>query len=88
MNPSPAAAAVDALWALDGAGSQPAGRGDDEPGMRPGCRAAVAEASRRPARRSLVQWRKMRSRAPQPHPSDVESVPLRGLVEEFAPERL
>ena len=32
MVPSPAAAAVDALWALHGAGSQPAGRGDAEPG--------------------------------------------------------
>ena len=53
-----------------------------------GCRAAVAEASSRPAWRSLVQWRKLRSRAPQPHPSVVESVPLRELVCSFAPERL
>ena len=36
MDPSPAAAAGDALWALDGAGSQPAGRGDAEPGRRRG----------------------------------------------------
>ena len=53
-----------------------------------GGRAAVTEASRRPARRSLVQWRTMRSRAPQPHPSVVESAPLRELVGSFAPERL
>ena len=32
MVPSPSAEAVDALWALNGAGSQPAGRGDAEPG--------------------------------------------------------
>ena len=36
MNPSRSAAADDALWALDGAGSQPAGRGDAEPGRRRG----------------------------------------------------
>ena len=36
MNPSRSAAAVDALWALDGAGSQPAGHGDAEPGRRRG----------------------------------------------------
>ena len=53
-----------------------------------GGRAAVAEASRRPAWRSLVQWRKMRGRAPQPHPSVVESVPLRELRGDFAPQRL
>ena len=53
-----------------------------------GGRAAVAEASRRPAWRSLVQWRKMRGRAPQPHPSVVESVPLTELQVTFAPERL
>ena len=53
-----------------------------------GSRAAVAEASHRPARRSLVQWRKMRGRAPRSHPSVVESVPLRELQVTFAPERL
>ena len=36
MNPSPGVAADDALWALDGAGSQPAGRDDAEPARRRG----------------------------------------------------
>ena len=41
MNPPPVVAAVDALWALDGAGSQPAGRGDAEPGRRRGAEPRV-----------------------------------------------
>ena len=89
MNPSSAVAAGDALWALDGTGSHTACRARRcRAREAAGCIAAVAEASRRPARRSLVQWRKMRGRAPQPHPSVVESVPLRELVGTFAPERL
>ena len=89
MNPSRSAAAVDALWALDGAGSQPAGRGDAEPGRR---RGAEPRWQRRRADRPGGPWcrgaRSMRSRAPQPHPSVVESAPLRELVCTFAPERL
>ena len=53
MNPSPAAAAVDALWALDGAGSQPAGRGDAEPGRR---RGAEPRWQRRHADRHGGPW--------------------------------
>ena len=53
MNPSPVVAAVDALWALDGAGSQPAGRGDAEPGMR---RGAEPRLQRRHADRPGGPW--------------------------------
>ena len=53
MVPSPAAAAVDALWALDGAGSQPAGRGDAEPGRR---RGAEPRWQRRHADRPGGPW--------------------------------
>ena len=53
MNPSPAAAAGDALWALDGAGSQPAGRGDAEPGRR---RGAEPRWQRRHADRPGGPW--------------------------------
>ena len=53
MNPSRSAAAVDALWALDGAGSQPAGRGDAEPGRR---RGAEPRWQRRHADRPGGPW--------------------------------
>ena len=53
MNPSPVVAAVDALWALDGAGSQPAGRGDAEPGRR---RGAEPRWQRRHADRPGGPW--------------------------------
>ena len=53
MNPSRSAAAVDALWALDGAGSQPAGRGDAEPGRR---RGAEPRWQRRRADRPGGPW--------------------------------
>ena len=53
MVPSPAAAAVDALWALHGAGSQPAGRDDAEPGMR---RGAEQRWQRRHADRPGGPW--------------------------------
>ena len=53
MNPSPVVAAVDALWALDGAGSQPAGHGDAEPGRR---RRAEPRWQRRRADRPGGPW--------------------------------
>ena len=53
MNPSPVVAADDALWALDGAGSQPAGRGDAEPGRR---RGAEPRWQRRHADRPGGPW--------------------------------
>ena len=53
MNPPPVVAAVDALWALDGAGSQPAGRGDAEPGRR---RGAEPRWQRRRADRPGGPW--------------------------------
>ena len=53
MVPSPAAAAVDALWALNGAGSQPVGRDDAEPGMR---RGAEQRWQRRHADRPGGPW--------------------------------
>ena len=53
MNPSPVVAADDALWALDGAGSQPAGRGDAEPGRR---RGAEPRWQRRRADRPGGPW--------------------------------
>ena len=53
MIPSPVVAAVDALWALDGAGSQPAGRGDAEPGRR---RGAEPRWQRRHADRPGGPW--------------------------------
>ena len=53
MNPSRSAAAVDALWDLDGAGSQPAGRGDAEPGRR---RGAEPRWQRRHADRPGGPW--------------------------------
>ena len=53
MNPSPVVAAVAALWALDGAGSQPAGRGDAEPGRR---RGAEPRWQRRHADRPGGPW--------------------------------
>ena len=80
MNPSPVVAAGDALWALDAAGDTAFRARRCRARDAAGGRAAVAEASRRPAQRSLVQWRKMRGRAPQPHPSVVDSVPSRELV--------
>ena len=53
MVPSPSAEAVDALWALNGAGSQPAERGDAEPGRR---RGAEQRWQRRHADRPGGPW--------------------------------
>ena len=88
MVPSPAAAAVDALWALHGAGSQPAGRDDAEPGMR---RGAEQRWQRHHADRPGGPWCHG-ARCAVAHLNltrrFVESVPLRELVGSFAPERL